>query len=91
MLRDAQDDAVVLLLRLRVVMIVVAVSLAVGVLVSRNTGRALLGGRRKLLEEMMHPMRRGGGEKKAKGRSHAHKQAASNRKGCSSSYHEVRE
>lgn len=56
-LRDGLDDAVALLLRLRVVMVVVAMSLAVSVLVGVNVGRALVGGRGKLLEKMMHPVR----------------------------------
>ena len=80
-LRDAQDDAVVLLLRLRVVMIVVAVLRAVGV------GHALLGGRGELLEKMMHPVRRGGGEKKDKHRGHAQEQASSTRHGRASDDH----
>ena len=47
-------------------MFVMAVLLAIGVFVSLDVGDMMLGSCGKLLEEMMHPVRRGGGEKKAK-------------------------
>lgn len=47
-------------------MMTVAVLLAAGVLMSMNVGGTLLRRGRKLLEEMMHPMWCGSGEKKTK-------------------------
>jgi hypothetical protein len=58
-------------------MIVVAMMRAVGVLV--GMGDVLPGRRGKLLEEMMHPMRCGGGEKEDKRSRHAQEQPASAR------------
>ena len=45
-------------------MIAVAMLLAVGMLVRLDVSGMMLGGRRELLEEMVHPVQRGGGEKK---------------------------
>jgi hypothetical protein len=47
-------------------MFVMAVLLAIGVFVSLDVGDMMLGRRGKSLEEMVHPVRRGSGEKKPK-------------------------
>ena len=63
-LRDRQDDAIALLRRLSVLTIIVTVMRAIGVFVSLGMSDMMLGRRWELLEEMMHPVRRGRGEKK---------------------------
>jgi len=63
-LGDGQYDAIALLRRLSVMMIILAVLLAVGVLVRMDVSGMMLSRRGKLLEEMVYPMRRGRGEKK---------------------------
>jgi hypothetical protein len=65
-LRDRQDDAIGWLRWLSIMLTAVAMLLAVGVFVSLDVSGVMLSGRRKLLEEMMHSVRRGGGEKKPK-------------------------
>jgi hypothetical protein len=64
-LSDGQDAAIVLL-RWSWVVIIVAVVLAIGVFVSLDVGDMMLGRCGKLLKKMMHPVRRGRGEKKPK-------------------------
>lgn len=64
---DGQDDAIVLLRRSLVVIavvIIVAMTFAVGVLVGQGMSGMILSGCGKLLEEMMHPVRCGRSEKK---------------------------
>ena len=74
-LSDGQDDAIVLLRR-SLVVIIVAVVLAIGVFVSLDVGDMMLGRCGKLLKEMMHPVRHGRGEKKPKRGGDAQVQAA---------------
>jgi hypothetical protein len=70
-LRDGQDDAIGFLRRSLVVMVVVVVMCAVSVIERLDVSGVMLGGRRELLEEMVHPMRCGCGEKKNKGGANA--------------------
>ncbi|MGH7853341.1 MAG: hypothetical protein ACREP3_07855 [Candidatus Binatia bacterium] len=70
-LRDGQDAAIVLLRRLSIMLITVAMLRAVGVLVSLDVIGKMLCGRRKLLEEMVYPMRRRSDRKKPKCAGHA--------------------
>jgi hypothetical protein len=73
-LRDGQQDAIVLLRRMLAVMTVVitmAMLLACGVLGSISVGGMVLCRGGNLLEGMVHPMRRGGDQKKAERRGNA--------------------
>ena len=78
-LRDGQDEAVVLLRRALVlarVMIMVAIMLAAAMPLSLNLAD-MLESSGKLLKKMMHAMRRGGGAEKPKSDRDAEAQAAS--------------
>lgn len=68
-LSDRQNHAIVLLRRpfaVMTVMIIVAVMFAVGVSMSLVVSSLILTRSGKLLEEMVHPVRRGSGQKKPK-------------------------
>jgi hypothetical protein len=75
-LRHGQDDAIALLRRFPIVMISVVMLLAFGVLVSLAVGGVMPAYWGRLLREMMHPVRRGSGEKKPECGGDAQVQAA---------------
>lgn len=83
---DGQDDAIVLLRR-PLVVIIVAMTFAGGVLVGQGMSGMMLSGRGKLLEEMMHPVRRGRSEKNPERRNDAQVYAALESRDWSSAVH----
>lgn len=69
-LRDGEDGAIILLRRWTVTIVIMAMLLVIGVFVSMDVCRMMLGRRGKLLEKMVHRMRCGGDQEKPKSSRH---------------------